>query len=47
MGEIRNAYKVLVAKPEGKSCLEDLDVDERVLQWILKKQHGRVRNGLI
>jgi hypothetical protein len=38
MGEIRNAYKVLVEKPEGKSCMEDSDVNERVLQWILKKQ---------
>jgi hypothetical protein len=27
-------------KPEGKSCLEDLNVDERMLKWVMKL-HGR------
>ena len=36
MGERRGAYRVLVAKPEGKNHLEDLGVDGSViLKWIL------------
>jgi hypothetical protein len=36
--EIRNAYKILVGKPEEKKSLGDLDVDWRVmLQYILNK----------
>jgi hypothetical protein len=27
MGEMRNAYKILVRKPEGKRPLEDVDID--------------------
>jgi hypothetical protein len=37
MGEIRNAYKILVGKPEGKRPLEDLGTDGRILRWILGK----------
>jgi hypothetical protein len=34
MGEMRNAYKNLVRKPEGKNHSEDLDVDGRIiLEW--------------
>jgi hypothetical protein len=29
MGEMRNAYNVLVGKPEGKNHLKDLGVDGR------------------
>jgi hypothetical protein len=29
MGEIRNAYSILVGKPEGKIISEDLSVDGR------------------
>jgi hypothetical protein len=31
MGEIRNAYKILVGKPEERSDSEDLDVDGRII----------------
>jgi hypothetical protein len=38
MGEIRNSYKTLVGKPEGKSHSEDLGVDGKMkLEWILGK----------
>jgi len=33
--EMRNAYNILVGIPEGKSHLEDLDVDGRIiLEWM-------------
>jgi hypothetical protein len=36
MGEGRNVYRVLVAKPEGKDHLEDQGVDRRMLsKWVL------------
>jgi hypothetical protein len=36
MGEIRNAYEILIGKLGGKRQLEDLGVDERItLEWIL------------
>jgi hypothetical protein len=38
MGEIRNAYKILVGKPEGKNHSENLSVDGRIIsEWILGK----------
>jgi hypothetical protein len=41
MKEMRNAYKILVGKPEGKDHEEDLGMDGRIiLEWIL----GRVGN---
>jgi hypothetical protein len=30
-GEMRNAYKILVRKPEGKSNLKDLGTDGRII----------------
>jgi hypothetical protein len=30
-GETRNAYKILVDKPEGKEHLEDLGVDGKLI----------------
>jgi hypothetical protein len=34
----RNAYRVLVGKPEGKRHLEGLDVGGRIiLRWILER----------
>jgi hypothetical protein len=36
MGEMRNVYKILVGKTEGKEHLEDLRVDGRIiLDWVL------------
>jgi hypothetical protein len=35
MGEMRNAYKILVGKSEGKRPLANLAVDGRILEWIL------------
>jgi hypothetical protein len=38
MGEMRNAYKILVRKPEGKNHPEDLSTDGRIiLKGILGK----------
>jgi hypothetical protein len=35
---MRNAYKVLVGRPEGKRHSEDLGIDRSViLEWILGK----------
>ena len=31
MGESNSAYRVLVGKPEGKSNLEDIDVDGSII----------------
>jgi hypothetical protein len=43
MGEIRNEYKILVGKPEGKTTSEDQGVDWRtILKWILGKWRWRV-----
>jgi hypothetical protein len=38
MREKRNAYRILVRKPEGKNHLEDQDVDGWIiLKWILER----------
>jgi hypothetical protein len=39
MGEIRNAQRTLVGRPERADHLKDLGVDGRIiLEWILEKQ---------
>jgi hypothetical protein len=38
-------YKILVRKQEGRRSLEYLDVDERTLKWILKKQGERMSDA--
>jgi hypothetical protein len=41
MGEERGSYRILVGRPEGRSHLEDPDVDGRIiLKWIFKKWDG-------
>jgi len=48
MGGRRDACGVLMERPEGKSHLEDLRVDEKVLlKWIFKKWNGKAWIGLI
>jgi hypothetical protein len=43
VGEMKNAYKILVGKSEGKERSETIDVDGRImLEWILGKWSGRV-----
>jgi hypothetical protein len=43
MGEMRNAYKILVRKSEGKKQCEDLGVDGRIiLEWIRIVTSGRL-----
>jgi hypothetical protein len=38
MGERRNAYRILVGKPEGKNHLEHQDVDGwTILKWTLER----------
>jgi hypothetical protein len=38
LGEVKNAYRILVGNPEGKRPLEDQGVDGRIiLYWILGK----------
>jgi hypothetical protein len=32
MGDMRNVYRILVGKPEGKDYLEDLSTDGRILK---------------
>jgi hypothetical protein len=38
MWEKRNAYRILVGKPEGRDHWEDLDVGEwTILKWIFER----------
>ena len=42
-GERTDAYTALVGKPEGKSHLEDLGIDGRIiLKWIYKTWNGEL-----
>jgi hypothetical protein len=47
MGEKRNAYRLLVGKPEGKRPLEDQNLGGRIiLGWILERWDGVMWTGL-
>jgi hypothetical protein len=47
-GEMRNAHKILIEKPEAKTPFEEADIDGRVIlvrgvgsvKWIHVAQHG-------
>jgi hypothetical protein len=48
MGEMRNAYSILVGKPEGRQHSEYLDVEgKKILEWMLGQQGGMVWTGCI
>jgi hypothetical protein len=47
MGEKRNAYGILVGKPEGKRPLGRPRCRWIILKWIIDRQDGVVWTGLI
>jgi hypothetical protein len=48
MGEKRNAYRLLVGKPEGKNHYEDQDIGGWIiLGWILERWDGVRWTGLV
>jgi hypothetical protein len=50
MGKKRNAYRLLVGKPEGKRPLgrpRRTWVDNTVLGWILERWNGVMLTGLV
>jgi hypothetical protein len=47
MGEKRNAYRILVGKPEGKRLLRPNVNGWIILKWILEEYHGVMWTGLI
>jgi hypothetical protein len=48
IGDVRNVYKILVGKSEGRDHSEDLGIGGRIiLKWILEKYCGRVWTGFI
>jgi hypothetical protein len=46
IGEIRNTYKILVRRPEGKGWFVRLRLRVQV-KWILIEMGGRMENGFI
>jgi len=48
LGEKRNAYKILVGKPEGKRQSKNLGLaGKTILKWALKKLDQRGWTGVI
>jgi hypothetical protein len=46
MRDIKNPYRILVGKPEGKNHLQDLGVDGKmILKWILQELVMRMWTG--
>jgi hypothetical protein len=45
---MRNAYKLMVGKPEGKTQIKrPRHHGKIILEWILERQSGKVWNGCI
>jgi hypothetical protein len=45
---MRNAYKILVGKPNGGDHSEDLGVDwSIILEWMLGKYGGKLRTAFV
>jgi hypothetical protein len=43
MGDMRNAYIILVGKPKGKRLLFNLGLDGRIiLKWISKRKNVKI-----
>jgi hypothetical protein len=48
LGDMRNAYKIFVGKPEGMNHLEDVNIDGKIMfEWYLGKEGGRMCTGFI
>jgi hypothetical protein len=48
MAEMRNAYSILVGKPEGKNHSVDLGIDGKIiLEGILREYGGKMWTGCI
>jgi len=47
MREMRNAFIILVGKPEENRPREDQGVDVKILEWILGQKGGKVWTGFI
>jgi hypothetical protein len=43
MGELKNVYKILVGKPEGRHSIDEMTI----LKWILRKKDLRMWIGFI
>jgi hypothetical protein len=47
MGEMRNAYKILVGKPEGKRPLRKPKRNPRIILKLMRKSGGRMPTGFV
>jgi hypothetical protein len=37
MGDMRNVYNVFVRRQKGRDLSEDMDINGKILNWILRK----------
>jgi len=48
LGEMRNAYIILLEKPKGKNHLGDIGIDGRIiLEWIFENQGRKLWTGFV